>query len=119
MIQGVSGRERPGSGWLRIVRQGRESVFSDSGCVRAEETQVELVENRQDRPRINFPRFRVCQCGGDICGKKPKTEKQIRRWLASPYTDAAEYKLWGNGVSLPIVFFVLSGIAWAAGKEQA
>ncbi|MBQ9007947.1 MAG: DNA cytosine methyltransferase, partial [Clostridia bacterium] len=50
---------------------------------------------------------------------KPKTEKQIRRWLASPYTDAAEYKLWGNGVSLPIVFFVLSGIAWAAGKEQA
>ena len=47
--------------------------------------------------------------------KKPKTEKQIRKWLADPYSDAAEYKLWGNGVSLPIVFFVLSGIAWAAG----
>ncbi|MBQ9308516.1 MAG: DNA cytosine methyltransferase, partial [Clostridia bacterium] len=28
---------------------------------------------------------------------KPKTEKQIRKWLADPYTDAAEYKLWGNG----------------------
>ncbi len=48
---------------------------------------------------------------------KPKTEKQIRKWLASPYTDAAEYKLWGNGISLPIVYFVLSGIAWAAEKS--
>ena len=52
-------------------------------------------------------------------GGKPKTEKQIRKWLADPYTDAAEYKLWGNGISLPIVYFVLSGIAWAAGKDEA
>lgn len=51
-------------------------------------------------------------------GKKPKTEKQVRKWLTAPYTDAAEYKLWGNGISLPIVYFVLSGIAWAAGKES-
>ncbi len=49
---------------------------------------------------------------------KPKTEKQLRKWLADPYTDAAEYKLWGNGVCLPIVFFVLSGIAWAAAKSE-
>ena len=49
---------------------------------------------------------------------KPKTEKQIRKWLADPYTDTAEYKLWGNGISLPIVYFVLSGIAWAAGKDE-
>ena len=49
---------------------------------------------------------------------KPKTEKQISRWLADPYTDAAEYKLWGNGCALPCVFFVLSGIVWAAGKEE-
>ncbi len=49
---------------------------------------------------------------------KPKTEKQLRKWLAEPYTDAAEYKLWGNGVSLPIVYFVLSGIAWAATKTE-
>ena len=50
---------------------------------------------------------------------KPKTGKQIRKWLADPYTDAAEYKLWGNGVALPCVYFVLSGIAWAAGKETS
>ena len=48
---------------------------------------------------------------------KPKTEKQIRKWLASPYTDAASYKLWGNGVALPNVYFVLSGIVWAYNKE--
>ena len=49
--------------------------------------------------------------------KKPKTEKQIRKWLADPYSDAAEYKLWGNGISLPIPYFVLSGIVWACDKD--
>ena len=50
--------------------------------------------------------------------KKPKTEKQIRKWLADPYSDAAEYKLWGNGVALPCVYFVLSGIVWASGLDM-
>ena len=49
---------------------------------------------------------------------KPKTEKQIRKWLADPYTDSAEYKLWGNGVALPCTYFVLSGIAWAAQNSK-
>ncbi len=49
---------------------------------------------------------------------KPKTEKQVRKWLADPYSDSAEYKLWGNGIQLNCAFFVLSGIAWAAGKEE-
>lgn len=49
---------------------------------------------------------------------KPKTEKQIRKWLADPYTDSAEYKLWGNGVALPCTYFVLSGIAWAAQNSE-
>ena len=44
---------------------------------------------------------------------KPKTRNQIVRWLKSPHSDSAEYKMWGNGVSLPIVFFVMAGIAWA------
>ena len=43
---------------------------------------------------------------------KPKTEKQILKWLKQPHSDAAEYKLWGNGVALPCVFFVLSGIVY-------
>ena len=43
---------------------------------------------------------------------KPKTENQIRKWLKSPHSDSAEYKMWGNGVALPCVCFVLAGIAW-------
>ncbi|MCD8013325.1 MAG: DNA cytosine methyltransferase [Lachnospiraceae bacterium] len=49
---------------------------------------------------------------------KPKTEKQVRKWLADPYSDSAEYRLWGNGIQLNCAFFVLSGIAWATWKEQ-
>lgn len=44
--------------------------------------------------------------------QKPKTEKQIIKWLKDPYSDAAEYKMWGNGVALPNVCFVLAGIVY-------
>ena len=43
---------------------------------------------------------------------KPKSEKQIRKWIADPHSDAAEYKMWGNGVALPCVYFVLAGIVF-------
>ena len=43
---------------------------------------------------------------------KPKTLKQITKWLKNPHSDSAEYKMWGNGVALPNVCFVLSGIVW-------
>ncbi|MDE8196226.1 DNA (cytosine-5-)-methyltransferase [Erysipelothrix rhusiopathiae] len=43
---------------------------------------------------------------------KPKTLKQIKKWLRNPHSDSAEYKMWGNGVALPNVCFVLSGIVW-------
>ncbi len=45
---------------------------------------------------------------------KAKSEKQLRKWLKNPHTDSAEYKLWGNGVALPCVFFVLSGIVYCS-----
>lgn len=45
---------------------------------------------------------------------KPKTRNQIIKWLSNPHSDSAEYKMWGNGVALPCVCFVLSGIVWAA-----
>lgn len=47
---------------------------------------------------------------------KPKTRNQIVKWLKNPHTDSAEYKMWGNGVALPCVFFVLAGIAYYADK---
>ena len=43
---------------------------------------------------------------------KPKSLKQIAKWLRAPHSDAAEYKMWGNGVALPCVVFVLSGIVY-------
>ena len=43
---------------------------------------------------------------------KPKTDAQIIKWLKSPHADSAEYKLWGNGVALPCVHFVLAGIVY-------
>ena len=45
---------------------------------------------------------------------KPKTDKQIIKWLKAPHSDSAEYKMWGNGVALPNVYFVLSGIVYYA-----
>jgi len=49
--------------------------------------------------------------------KKPKSRSQIAAWLRNPHSDAAEYKMWGNGVCLNNVIFVLGGIAWAAGNS--
>ena len=44
---------------------------------------------------------------------KAKSRNQIIKWLQHPHSDAAEYKMWGNGVALPNVFFVLVGIVWS------
>jgi DNA (cytosine-5)-methyltransferase 1 len=50
-------------------------------------------------------------------GGKMKTSNQIRKWLQNPASDSAEYKMWGNGVALPCVVFVLSGIVYYAQKS--
>lgn len=42
---------------------------------------------------------------------KPKTDKQIIKWLKDPYSDSAIYKMWGNGIALPNALFVMQGIA--------
>jgi len=50
--------------------------------------------------------------------KKARTRNQIVKWLKNPHTDSAEYKMWGNGVALPCVFFVLAGIAYYANLSE-
>ncbi|WP_406711894.1 DNA cytosine methyltransferase [Trueperella pyogenes] len=56
---------------------------------------------------------------GGICGRKMrKTEKQIRAWLANPFSKTAVFKLWGNGVALPVVEHVLTGIRQQVDKER-
>lgn len=61
----------------------------------------------------------IFETHADAMGKKtkPKSDNQIRKWLQSPHSDSAEYKMWGNGVALPNVVFVLSGIAYYSQKE--
>ncbi len=43
---------------------------------------------------------------------KPKSDKQIIKWLKNPHSDSAEYKMWGNGIFLGNAYFVLSGIVY-------
>lgn len=52
---------------------------------------------------------------GKTC--KPKSRKQIEKWLKNPYSDSATYKMWGNGICSSIAFFVLTGIAYYAQNE--
>ena len=48
---------------------------------------------------------------------KPKTRRQIIRWLQNPHTDSAEYKAYGNSIVAQCAFFVLAGIVWAQETE--
>ena len=49
---------------------------------------------------------------------KPKTDKQIIKWLKDPYSDSAIYKMWGNGICLQNALFVIQGIAEELKKEK-
>ena len=57
---------------------------------------------------------KVFKTYSEVIGCKMKSDKQVARWLKDPYSDSAEYKMWGNGVALPCVWFVLCGIVWYA-----
>lgn len=49
---------------------------------------------------------------GKTC--KPKSRKQIEKWLKNPYSNSAAYKMWGNGIASSNALFVLAGIAYYA-----
>ena len=57
---------------------------------------------------------KVFKTYSEVTGCKMKSDKQVAKWLKDPYSDSAEYKMWGNGVALPCVWFVLCGIVWYA-----
>ena len=48
-----------------------------------------------------------------INGKAVKdyTEQQMLNWYNKLHTDSSEYKMWGNGISLPTALYCLQGIA--------
>ena len=89
---------------------GRLQGFPDGWC--AELGTDEPTEDEMSFWRDVFETHRKAMG----TAKKPKTDNQIRKWLKNPHSDAAEYKMWGNGVALPCVFYVLSGIAHFAAQ---
>ena len=66
-----------------------------------------------DRWEAIFEEWRMAM-GGKT---KPKTRRQIIRWLQNPHTDSAEYKAYGNSIVAQCGFFVLAGIVWAQETE--
>ena len=90
---------------------GRLQGFPDGWC--AELGTDEPTEDEMSFWRDVFETYRKAMG----TAKKLKTDNQIRKWLKNPHSDAAEYKMWGNGVALPCVFYVLSGIAHFAAQE--
>ena len=41
---------------------------------------------------------KVFKTYSEVTGCKVKSDKQVAKWLKNPYSDSAEYKMWGNGV---------------------
>ena len=64
--------------------------------------------------------YEVWRFWDEMRGKKPKSIGKVKKWLSDPISDATLYSLWGNGVALPNVYYVLSGIVWNEfQKEQS
>lgn len=53
----------------------------------------------------------------EINGKKPKTDKQIRKWLQAPISESNQYQIYGNGIALPQWVWVLGRISEQLGKD--
>ncbi len=85
--------------------------YPDGWC---ENLESPAPSNREtDRWEAIFEEYR--QAIGS--SKKPKSRRQVIKWLQNPHTDSAEYKAYGNSVAVPCVFFVLAGIVWAAEQK--
>ena len=56
--------------------------------------------------------FDVRQTFDEINGRSPKdyTKENILKWYNGLHSDANEYKMWGNGVALPCVLYIMEGI---------
>jgi len=104
------------------------SLVARGGSAVAEETMKEMVVRRltpTECARLQgFPDWWCSDLQDDdfdfwrevwneyarINNTKPKTDKAVREWMKHPHSDSAEYKMWGNGVALPCVDFVLWAI---------
>ena len=90
---------------LTPIECARLQGFPDWWCMGLETSEPDASD--LDFWREVFETHRLVTGAG-----KPKTDAWIIRWLKDPHSDSAEYKLWGNGVALPCVCFVLAGIVY-------
>ncbi len=70
------------------------------------------IENPTEDDLIFWREIFKTHCKIMGTSSKPKTDKQIIKWLKNPHSDSAEYKMWGNGIFLGNAYFVLSGIVY-------
>ena len=87
---------------LTPLECSRLQGFPDGWCDNL--STLDLTDEDMDFWRKVFTKY------AEITGKRPKTENQIKKWLMNPYNEAAEYRMWGNGVALPNVYYIMSGI---------
>lgn len=95
--------------WLTPTECARLQGFSDNWC-------ADLGTEKPTDEEMYFW-HKVFKTYSEVTGCKMKSDKQIAKWLKGPYSDSAEYKMWGNGVALPCVWFVLCGIVWYAQSD--
>lgn len=50
---------------------------------------------------------------------KDYTKAQMLSWYNKLHSDSAEYKMWGNGIALPNVLYVMQGIAKVVGVHHS
>ena len=110
VADGPSAVAAPAAYLVRRLTPGeycRLQGYPDGWCENLESPAPSNQET--DRWEAIFEEWRMAM-GGKT---KPKTRRQIIRWLQNPHTDSAEFKAYGNSVAVPCVFFVLAGIVWA------
>ena len=114
VAEGPSAVAAPAEYLVRRLTPGeccRLQGYPDGWCENLESPAPSNKET--DRWEVIFEEWRTAM-GGKT---KPKTRRQIIRWLQNPHTDSAEFMAYGNSVAVPCVFFVLAGIVWAQETE--
>ena len=110
VAEGPSAVAAPAAYLVRRLTPGeccRLQGYPDGWC---ESLESPAPSNKEaDRWEAIFEEWRTAM-GGKT---KPKTRRQIIRWLQNPHTDSAEYKAYGNSIVAQCAFFVLAGIVWA------
>ena len=115
VAEGPSAVAAPAEYLVRRLTPGeccRLQGYPDGWCENLESPAPSNKET--DRWEAIFEEWRMAM-GGKT---KPKTRRQIIRWLQNPHTDSAEYKAYGNSIVAQCAFFVLAGIVWATEEGE-